>query len=68
MTEKTYKVPDVSCEHCVAAVNKELRQIEGVHDVIVDLNDKTVTVRMDDSVTDEQIIEGLDEAGYDVAA
>lgn len=68
MTEKTYNVPDVNCEHCVTAVNQELRRIDGVHDVIVDLNDKTVTVKMDDAVTDEQIIEGLDEAGYDVAA
>lgn len=66
MTEKTYSVPDVSCEHCVAAVNRELRKIDGVRDVLVDLDGKTVTVRMEDAVTDQQIIDGLDEAGYDV--
>lgn len=67
MTKKTYNVPDVSCEHCVAAVNRELRKIEGISDVDVDLDTKTVTVAMSDQVTDEQVIAGLDEAGYDVA-
>lgn len=67
MTKKTYNVPDVSCEHCVAAVNQELRQIDGVANVDVDLDAKTVTVEMSDQVTDEQVIAGLDEAGYDVA-
>ncbi|MFW6076094.1 MAG: heavy-metal-associated domain-containing protein [Chloroflexota bacterium] len=68
MTEKTYRVPDVHCDHCVAAINRELRSIDGVQDVEVDLDQKVVSVKVDESVSDEQIIEGLDEAGFDVAS
>ncbi len=67
MTEKTYNVPDVSCEHCVAAVQRELSKIDGVEAITVDLDHKTVTVQAAAAVTDQQIIAGLDEAGYDVA-
>lgn len=67
MTEKTYRVPDVHCDHCVAAINQELRAIDGVDDVDVDLDAKTVKVKMQEQVSDEQIIAGLDEAGFDVA-
>ena len=68
MTEKTYVVPDVSCEHCVSAITSELTKIGGIQDVQVDIPTKVVTVRHDGSVTDEQVVAGLDEAGYEVAA
>lgn len=67
MTTTTYRVPDVSCEHCVRAVTEEVGKLDGVEDVQVDLDAKTVTVRREDQVTDAQIIAALDEAGYDVA-
>lgn len=67
MTTTTYNVPDVSCEHCVRAVTQEVGKLDGVEDVQVDLDAKTVTVRREDRVTDAQIIAALDEAGYDVA-
>lgn len=68
MTEKTYIVPDVSCEHCVSAITSELTKIGGVQDVTVDIPTKVVTVRHDGSVSDDQVVAGLDEAGYEVAA
>lgn len=67
MTTTTYNVPDVSCEHCVRAVTQEVGKLEGVEDIQIDLDTKTVTVRREDRVTDAQIIAALDEAGYDVA-
>jgi len=67
MVEKTFLVPDVSCEHCVRAITNELSQIEGVENVAVDIPTKIVTVRADDSVTDATIVAGLSEAGYDIA-
>jgi copper chaperone len=67
MTEKTFKVPDVSCEHCVKAIKDELTKIDGVDTIDVDIPSKLVTVRHDERVTDEQLIAGLDEAGYDIA-
>lgn len=67
MVEKTYKVPDVSCEHCVAAIRGELEKISGVDQVVVDIASKRVTVRHDGTVTEEQITAGFDEAGYEIA-
>jgi copper chaperone CopZ len=68
MTEQTYRVPDVSCDHCVRAITAELTKLPGVEHVGVDLKTKLVTVRHDGSVSDAQLREGIEEAGYDIAA
>ncbi len=68
MVERNYRVPDVSCEHCVAAIKGELSGISGIKSVEVDLSTKQVTVQHDGSVADDQIVAGIEEAGYDVAA
>lgn len=67
MAEKTFKVPDVSCEHCITAIKGELSKIEGVDAIDVDISSKLVTVVHNGQVTDEQLVAGLDEAGYEVA-
>lgn len=67
MTEKVFTVPDVSCEHCITAIKGELTKIDGVEFVDVDISSKLVTVKHDDKVTDEQLVAGLDEAGYEIA-
>ena len=68
MTEQTYRVPDVSCEHCVRAITDELGKLPGVQRVGVDIKTKLVTVEHDGSVSDDQLRQGIEEAGYDVAA
>jgi copper chaperone len=68
MVERTYRVPDVSCQHCVAAITNELTAIPGIERVVVDLDTKVVTVAHDESVQEQQILDGIEEAGYDVAA
>lgn len=67
MAEKTFKVPDVSCEHCVKAIRDELGQITGVENVDVDIASKLVTVHHNGEVSEQQMIAGLDEAGYEIA-
>lgn len=67
MAETMFKVPDVSCEHCVTAIKGELEKIDGVDTVDVDIASKLVTVQHNGQVTDQRLVEGLDEAGYDVA-
>jgi len=67
MAKRIYSVPEVHCDHCIAAINRELGQIDGVEDIQVDLESKTVTVEAQDAVSDERIAEGLYEAGFDVA-
>ncbi len=67
MTELTFEVPGVSCNHCVNAITEETTTA-GVNQVEVDLNSKRVYVAYDPAkVSEQQIKEAIDEAGYDVA-
>ena len=61
-----YDVPDVSCEHCRAAITTEVEQVPGVTAVLVDLDAKSVRVsgaRLDDGA----VRAAIDAAGFDVA-
>ncbi len=68
MIEQIYRVPDVSCEHCVRAITDELGKLPGIQNVGVDLKTKLVTVQHDGSVSDAELRAGIEEAGYDIAA
>lgn len=62
----TYTVPGIHCEHCEAAITREVGAVEGVEAVDVDLEGKLVVVagaRLDDA----RLRAAIDEAGYDVA-
>jgi copper chaperone len=64
MTEFTYRVPGMHCDHCRAAVEEELGQVSGVDAVDVDLETKLVSVR-GDNLSDEALRAAIDEAGYE---
>ncbi len=68
MIEQIYRVPDVSCEHCVRAITDELGKLPGIQNVGVDLKTKLVTVQHDGSVSDAELRAGIEEAGYEIAA
>ena len=68
MVERVYRVPDVSCEHCIHAITRELTQIPGVRHVDVNLDTKLVTVQSEDGVSDGALRAGIEEAGYDISA
>jgi copper chaperone len=61
-----YSVPGMTCEHCVAAVDAEVRKVPGVTDVAVDLATKEVRVLGEPARDD--VVAAIDEAGYDVAS
>lgn len=66
MSTQTFSVTGMTCGHCVHAVTSELKELDGVKDVAVDLvagGTSTVTVQADEPVTDAQVAEALDEAG-----
>ena len=69
MTEKTLKVPDMSCGHCKAAVEGELNRLSGVKKANADVEKGTVEVTYDEgTVTTEDLKDAIEEAGYTVAA
>jgi copper chaperone len=67
VTEKTYTVPGMSCQHCVMAVREEVGQVAGVEAVDVALETKQVTVRGRD-LDDAALRAGIGEAGYEAEA
>lgn len=60
----TYRVPGMSCGHCKSAVESELRTVEGVESVEVDLETKLVAVH-GAGLEDAALRAAIDEAGYE---
>jgi len=68
MTTEQFRVPEISCQHCVSAITKEVTALTGVQRVQVDLGTKTVTVEHSPELSTEQIVAAINEAGYDEVA
>jgi copper chaperone len=65
MTEATFRVPDMSCAHCKAAVEGELNKLSGVESSNANVETGIVEVRYDESqVSGEQLVKAIEEAGY----
>jgi copper chaperone len=66
MSTQTFNVTGMTCGHCAGAVTSELKAVEGVSDVDVDLvagGTSTVTVTSDDPLDEATVVAALDEAG-----
>jgi copper ion binding protein len=61
-------VPEISCQHCVNAITKEVSRLQGVRNVQVDLATKRVSVDASEQVSPAQLVEAINEAGYDDVA
>lgn len=72
MTTQNYAVTGMTCGHCVQAVTSELKSLDGVSEVAVDLNTdgaSTVTVTSTAPLSEADIASALDEAGdYQLAS
>jgi copper ion binding protein len=68
MTTSTYAVTGMTCEHCVRAVSEEVRRIEGVSDVTVDLPSGALTISSTGPIEEAAVAEAVEEAGYQLAA
>jgi copper chaperone len=66
MNSATYEVKGMTCEHCVRAVTEELKNIEGVSDVSVDLASGQVTVASERRLDEGEVRAAVDEAGYEL--
>ncbi|MDQ1446870.1 MAG: copper chaperone, partial [Acidimicrobiaceae bacterium] len=63
MTHSTYRVTGMTCGHCVQAVMSQLKALDGVSDVAVDLDStgvSTVTVTSAHPLLQEQVSTALD--------
>jgi copper chaperone len=64
MTTKTYNVPGISCGHCTATIERELKHVEGVQSVQADLDSKRVTVQVNEENVLPAVEATLVEIGY----
>ncbi|MEU5841124.1 heavy-metal-associated domain-containing protein [Rhodococcus sp. NPDC047139] len=68
MSQKsTYTVTGMTCQHCVASVTEEVREIPGVENVEVDLPSGAVTVTSAESLDDAAVAAAVEDAGYSLA-
>ena len=64
MAQETLTVPNISCGHCVSAIQNELAEIQGVTSVKADADTKTVTVQWEAPASIEGIRATLTEINY----
>jgi copper chaperone len=67
MVQTTLEVPEVTCRHCVEAIEGAVGALQGVSSVTVDLEQKDVTVEYDESAVElEAIVTAIEGEGYGV--
>ena len=62
-----FHTPDMSCNHCVMAIQRTLAQVPGITDVRVDLPTKSVHLTVVDDPAADRAKAALAEAGYPVS-
>ena len=68
MTEATYSVTGMTCDHCVKAVESEVGRLPGVAAVSVDLGAGRVTLLSDEPVDPGAVKAALEEAGFEMGS
>jgi copper ion binding protein len=63
-----FRVSEISCQHCVNAITKEVSALPGVKEVKVNLADKSVRVEHTEDVRVADLVKAINEAGYDDVA
>jgi len=63
---KKIMIKGMSCEHCQKRVEKALLDIEGVENVVVDLNEGSAKLKMLREVGDSEFRFAIEDAGYEV--
>ncbi len=67
MQKITLKVEGMSCNHCVATIEKNVVAMIGVSEATANLSDKTVVIDFDETrVTKKAIKTTIEDQGYDV--
>ena len=59
MAMKTFKVPNISCGHCVKTIEREVGELKGVAAARADLSTKMVSVEWQEPATSWQGIRSL---------
>ena len=64
--EKVLNIEGMVCMNCVKHVDKALREIQGIREVSVSLENKSAQVQLNQDVPDELLKAAIEDAGYQV--
>ena len=64
--KKTLNIEGMVCMNCVKHVDKALREVQGVQNVTVSLENKSAQVQLGQDVTDALLRTAVEDAGYEV--
>ena len=64
--EKLVSIEGMACNHCKMNVEKALKEIDGVEEVNVSLEEKNAIIKLNKEVSDSEIKNAIQEAGYAV--
>lgn len=64
MTEQTFTVTGMTCQHCVSSVREEVSELAGVRSVDVDLDSGRLTVASETALDHDRVADAVAEAGY----
>jgi copper chaperone len=69
VTTMTISVPEIHCDHCKHSIEGALAPLPGVASARVDVDARTVTVEVDETITGRQrVVAAIEEQGYKVPA
>ncbi|HYN37419.1 MAG TPA: cation transporter [Actinomycetota bacterium] len=63
-----FAIPDASCGHCKATIERVVGELQGVRSAELNLDDKHLRVEHDEVVTSEMVGAAVSDAGYTVRA
>lgn len=66
MAEKEIKVSGMHCNSCVIAVELSLKDIDGIEDAKADLDSGITKITTSSDVSDADIKEAVEEAGFSI--
>lgn len=64
-TKRTFGIKGMHCASCVYRVEKELKNVDGVKEAVVNLATNKATVTCDDNTTDDKLKSAVSGAGYE---
>lgn len=66
--EKTINIEGMSCGHCVRRVENALKEIDGITNIKVILEDNKAVVETTGQIEDKALVDAISEAGYTVTS
>lgn len=68
MTKKLIYVEGMHCMHCASTVEKAVKELDGIKEAKINLDKKLCTAKLSGEVSDENIMEAIKNAGFNVTS